>query len=491
MKRIVIIFAVVALGAVAAFAQNISPVELKNARLAVYQWFNDYENNSLTKKGAPRKRYYSLFVDSAYVVNEYLPYENYNFENTTIPFHSYIDLLKSSRNEFYDYYSEIIDVEIVSEILVGRALEYEFNFEKEVWFKDSADSNYEYPKDTLKYNVNIVYDIDSHQVKATSISLNEPIEEFVVLHNKESNIYTTLHQIEKDSVIMANSNVPMISNKYNISSFDSKMIELQCDTMKWSVFLGASIGNGFLGTISNNLYSDIYSKSKLNYSIDFGAYRQLMLKGNDRLGLEFGLSYRQTNLNINNKYGDRYASVDADGGSYERIIAVTDYEEDLTRFAAGLPVALRYDHFMMVGQRKRFAFSAKLGVLPKYDFKQVSRATADAQYSGYYDWLWGVTIDQNDIYDFGSYAIDNKYDNTAVDRFSLDAFAALGVSHYVTRKVSIDLSAAYLGTIYNKVNYTEDSHLTNDLSDWHSATCLMKRYSLHSINLILQMNYNF
>lgn len=496
MKRVVVIlFLIIFFGVGNAIAQNISPMELKEARLALYEWFFHYENNDIFDADNSEIQYCKLFADSmVVVVNDYLPYGDYDFKNPTLPLYQYINIVKSNRKGFYNCYSELIDVDVVSEKLSGRILEYEFELEKVVWCIDSvdmADCHYEYPKDTLKYNVRIEYDIDLQQAKATSIQLNEPIDEFVVLHQNGTNIYTTIQQMEMDSLLFSNTNVPMINYKYNSCYFDHKMYELQCDTMKWAAFCGGSIGNGFWGTISNNLYSDMKPKSKLNYCVDLGIYRQLKLKGNNRLGIEFALAYKQTILNINNIYGDRYSSVDIDGGSYERIISVTGYEENITRFATGVPIALRYDRFMMAGMRKRIAFSSKLGVLPMYDFKQVSRATADAQYSGYYDWLWGVTIDQNDIYDYGNYSINNKYKNTAVGKFSLDAFVTLGVSYYVTRKVSIDLSAAYYGTLYNKVNYANDNRLTNDKNDWQSATCLMKSHSLHSINLILQMNYNF
>ena len=494
MKRIfIILLAVVSFGVEAALAQNISPMELKNARLAVYEWFDKYQSYDMfDAEIISSRRFCSLFADSSVnVVNDYLPCENYNFENPMLPLNSYVDLVRANRNGFYKCYFKIIDVGVVSEKIAGRVLKYELDYKKVVWFKDTSYNHYEYPKDTLRCRVNIEYDIVSLQANATLIKLNEPIKEFVVLHKNDSNAYTTLQHLKRDSTLLSSFNTPILNYEYKSCYFDSKMYELQCDTTKWAMYVGGNVGLGYGGIIVNNLYSDLRHKSKINYSVGIGLYRQIILKTNNRLGIEFGFSLRQTNLNIYNIYGDRFSSIDTDGGCYERIIAVTDYEEDLTRFAAGLPVVLRYDHFMMAGQRKRLALSAKLGVLPKYDFKQVSRATADAQYSGYYDWLWGVTIDQNDIYDFGSYAIDNKYEKTSIDKFSFDTFAALGVSYYVTRKVSIDLSAAYYGTLYNKVNYTYDSHLTNDLCDWHSASFLMRKYSLHSINLILQMNYNF
>lgn len=488
MKRVVVILF---FGVGNAIAQNISPMELKEARLAMYEWFDKYQSYNIFAPEASERQYRSLFADTAVVVNDYLPYKDYNFDNPSVPLHSYIDLAKSNRDGFYSCYSKIIGVDVVSEILVGRTFKYEFDFEKVVWFKDTANYHYEYPKDTLKYRVDIEYDIVSQKAKATSIRLNKPIDRFVVLHQDVNNTYTTLQHLEEDSALLSNRNVPMVNYKYNSCIFDSKIYELQCDTIKWAFYLNGSVGNGFLGTVENNLYSDIRQKSRFGYSFGIGLYRQLKLSGDNRLGLEFGLLYRQTNLNMNNIYGDRYASVDADGGSYERIVAVANYNENLERYAVGVPVALRYDHFMMAGQRKRLAVSVKLGVLPTRDFKQVSTATGNAQYSGYYDWLWGVTIDQNDVYDFGNYDIGNQTNNTAIDKFSLDAYAVFGFSYYVTRRVSIDLSAVYFGTLYNSVKHTENYHLTNDRNDWHSVSWMMKKYSLHSIDFMLQMNYNF
>lgn len=498
MKRLfIILLAVVSFGVEAALAQNISPMELKNARLAVYEWFEDYESNPLIEKRDPRTKFYSLFADSTVnIVNDFFCHRDYKFNSPTISVSSYCDLFDEQKGSMYKMGRRIVNKKLVSERLEGDVLKYEIDFEEIVGFvdTDTADDRYEYPNIKLKCRAYIEYEYKGYgSAKATYIELKEGIDEFVVLHQnfKPYNLYTTESQLKNNTDSLLNTNVPMLNYKYNSCEFDSKMYELQCDTIKWAAFFCGSIGDGFWGTISNNLYSDMNPKSKLNYCIDFGIYRQLNLKGNNRLGIEFGLSYKQTNLNINNIYGDRYSSVDTDGGSYERIIAVTNYDENLARYAAGLPIAIRYDYFMMAGRRKRFSVSAKLGVLPMYDFKQVSSFTADAQYCGYYDWLWGVTIDQNDVYDFGNYAIGNRTNNTAIDKFSLDAFATFGLSYYVTRRVSIDLSAVYFGTVYNRVKHTDNYHLTNDRNDWNSASWMMKKYSLHSINFMLQMNYYF
>ena len=501
MKRVVaILFVVLSFGIGSAISQNISPMELKEARLAVYEWFEDYERNPLKEKRNPRESFFALFVDSSVnIVNDFFCRDDYEFDKPIVSVSSYCDLFNEQKGSIYKMEKRICNKKLVSERLVGNILEYEINFDEIVSFVDTTfvDNRYEYPGMPIRCSIKIQYEYKLHgdlaRAKASSIKLAEPIREFVVLHQgiKPYNKYSTKEQLKKDSDSLSNTNVPMINYKYKSCTFDSKMFELQCDTIKWAFYLNGSVGNGFLGTVENNLYSDIRQKSKIGYSFGLGLYRQLKLSGDNRFGLEFGLSYRQTNLNMDNIYGDRYASVDADGGSYERIVAVANYNENMARYAVGIPIVLRYDHFMMAGRRKRLAVSAKLGVLPTYDFKQVSSATGNAQYSGYYDWLWGVTIDQNDVYDFGNYDIGNQTNNTAIDKFSLDAYVALGLSYYVTRRVSIDLSAVYFGTVYNSVKHTDNYHLTNDRNDWNSASWMMKKYSLHSINFMLQMNYNF
>jgi hypothetical protein len=488
-KIVIIIFAVVALGVGAAFAQNISPMELKNARLALLEWVSNYDN--FHQRALGEKDYRALFMDDIYIDNDYLPLAKDNYGDK-ISISSYIKLVRSQRDGLYKWDSPVKDVKMLSEKLDGSVLKYELEIEKLVSFvKDTVGHHYEYPPYLLKYRIKIDYDINLQQAKATSVQLDDSIKDFirelVVLHSKESNTYTTRQNLEKTLT----SNVPMVTCRYESCDFDSRMIELQGDTMKWSMFVNATVGKVYYGQVINNMYSQLMRKSKLNYNLGLGVYRQLKLKGDNRLGLDFGLSYRQTNLNINNEYGERYAAVDGDAGRYERITIVTDYEENIKSYSLGIPVALRYDHFFSAWQSKQIAFVAKFGLTPMLDLKQSVDITADAQYSGYYDWLWGVTIDQNDIYDFGNYTIENHTENTAFDRFSLDVFAAIGVSCYVTKRLSFDLSAVYSNIIYKHVNYMGDYHLTNDSNDWHSATWMMKRYSLHSFKVMLQVNYNF
>ena len=486
---------------------DISPVDLKKARLAIYEWIDNYKKYGYNNQYDKRKiktRFYSLFSDSSVnLVNDFLPSKDYNFADPSISLSKYYNMIESIRNSFYKCYSEVGEVEVLSEKLINASLlKYEIELEKIVWFKDKKDTietdvslckSYCYPKDTLVYKINIDYNLNDKNAKATSISLVNGVDEFIVVHTEDApyNEYFTKSDLSIYSDSLNEKSIPILIYRFSICDFDSKMYDLICDTSQWAICLGGVVGGGFIGEIVNNLYSDLKPKIKLNYAINFGCYKQLMLNRNNRVGIEFGLAYNHTNFNISNMYGDQYFDIDSDGGNYERIITVSDYDENITRCAMALPISIRYDRFFWGGKNSNIAFVGKLGFVPMYDFKQKLQAKANIQYSGYYDWMFGITIDQNDIYDFGNYDVEWNGNEASIERFSINSFLSVGLSYFLTKQMSFDASVAYLGTIYNGIKQDDCYHLSRNSSDWTSATWTFKRYSFHSFGLYVQYNYIF
>ena len=134
---------------------------------------------------------------------------------------------------------------------------------------------------------------------------------------------------------------------------------------------------------------------------------------------------------------------------------------------------------------------ARVGCMPTYDVAQKANADFDVLYSGYYDWLFGLTIDQNGFYDFGRYSESGSASSTAIDKFSLAALASAGVSCWLNKNLQVDCALQYCGTLLNKTLPTDNYHLTQTSADWLTATNMMSKASQHKVNFKIQFNYNF
>ena len=137
MKRVVILHIIVfILFSLRIEAQSITPMELKNARLAVYDWLDDYIV-SLSMRGRDAEdNFLKLFEnENVQVVNDYFAQNNYDFSNTSISASEYASLL-AQKETFFEYKYEVNKVELISEKYEDGKFLYEISFEKNISFTE-------------------------------------------------------------------------------------------------------------------------------------------------------------------------------------------------------------------------------------------------------------------------------------------------------------------------------------------------------------------
>lgn len=480
-------------------AQKITPIQLKNVRLAVYDWLRDY-NNALSMEGRNAKgKFLDLFADSsAMVVNDIVSLPSYDFKKQSTSAAAYARLLTSDNN--YNITFKVANATLKSERISGDKVLYEIELEKTFSAKQknaNKGDRYEYPERTEKQTISLECAFGDEQPKAKATAITaEPTAEFVVLHQPTApyNKYTTEKKLNAEAKQMSDTCRPIIEYQYKPSQkiADAKIYELQPDTTKWAAFANASIGLAAMGGLQATKQSDLDTHAGLSWAVGGGIYRQIALLGNIRIGADIGIDLSGSTFKIEGGNTDKYNAVDPDGGPYERIVVVNNYSEKVTRTAVGVPVAVRIDYFLPEKwQGYTWTAFARVGCMPAYDVAQKTNADFDVLYSGYYDWLFGLTIDQNGFYDFGRYSESGSATSTAIDKFSLAAFASAGVSCWLKKNIQVDCALQYCGTILNKTLPTDNYHLTQTSTDWQTATNMMSKASLHKVNFKIQFNYNF
>jgi len=493
MKKLTFLAAICLMFAASLHAHTITPVQLKQARMAAYQWVRDYNVYArMEGKREPAKKFIALFEEeSTMVFNDYLPV--ISTQGNKLSVKAYASIL-ANREPIYKMSFEITNATIVSEEIDENGnIVFSMEFDKTVSFQENgntSDELYAYPKKSYRAIVQITYDMQEEKAIASEITSNEDFNEILVLHDIEAelvNQYTTRTKLEN---LCKNNGSSLVKWNFASTEFDSQMMCLYQDTLKNSVHLGGSVGySTYSSKILNDSFEGYALQSGFAWAISFGYYRQLLLKDKNRFGIDCSLAFSQKNIGFKaDAYNESYNTIDPDDGNYLRLIEVSAYQERIKRYAIEIPIDFRYDYFI----KDNLSIYSKLGVYVSYDIVQRANATAHAQYSGYYDWLFNVTISQNGIYDFGAFDVAEKSTNTGINHFGAGIFAGVGVQYFIPKsKWSIDAAIVYGCEVYNKITKVDGFHLTEHSADLKSASYLFKSFKGHNIQLQVNLNYNF
>ena len=468
---------------------QVKPIELKMARNAVYEWIDNYNVYARCEGRNAKGNFYSLFESGDLLIfNDYLPMEEYDFQNPMISVRDYVSLVRNSDNRYLLKY-ELRDGKIVNEEYRSGKLLYSITMTKEVWFVEkgvNSDDRYEYPSQRFNITVALEYRIATEEMVATSFLCSQTPSSFVVLHEGIDNTrYNKVSEVEL--ICKARSN-QLVKYAYHSTDFDKKMIEISCDTLKNYVGCGYTIGEEVVrAPISDSRVSDYSIVGGLQHSTWFSCYRQLSQQIKHRWGLEIGLLYKNSSSVVNAQWIDRYPEIDPDNSPYQRIISGENYVEQISRNIVELPITARYEYLI----NRQFSVFAQAGISVGYSFLNSSRAVAEMDYRGYYDWLFDVTLSQNGIYDFGQFSLSNTATSLGLQKLMVGSVFSLGGCYYFQDNWMLEFAFRYRGTLWGGVNRDDDYHLSQRDGDWRSLTYLQDKYLANAFNFHLQINYNF
>lgn len=474
-------------------AQIVTPMQLKEARMAAYQWVRDYNVYArMDGKRNPVQKFIGLFEDeSTLLFNDYLPFISAYSEKISVK--DYASIL-ANRDAKYDMSFKIQNAEITAEEIDNdNNIVFTIEFDKTISFQekgDFTDTLYAYPEKSYHATIQVMYNFTDKVAVAGEFLSDISFNEIVVLHDTESEVinrYTTHSELEQKC---KENESPLIKWRYQSFDFDPQMVYFRQDTIKNAFHLSGAIGGAFYSAkIANDNFLNSKMQGGLNCTFSLGYYRQLLYKGKNRIGIDLSTMFTQRNIGFqSNAYHHSYDDIDFDGGKYLRLIDIDNYQESIRRFMIDIPVGLRYDYFL----NSNLSLYTKAGVDISYDLMQKAHATANAQYSGFYDWLFDVTINQNGIYDFGSFDIEGNTRSIGINRLSVGGFASVGVQYFIPNsKWSIDTGILYGCEVFNKTMSQENFILSKNNQDWKSVSFLFSSFNGHNIQFQFNFNYNF
>lgn len=228
-----------------------------------------------------------------------------------------------------------------------------------------------------------------------------------------------------------------------------------------------------------------------DFSVGLLYARQLCAKNRHRLSFEIAPAYRQIEqFFMANSYNTSYASTDPNGLDYDRLIHVTNYEENVSNYCASIPLNLRYDFFVF---RYLSLFIAG-GIDNVFIISRDSYVNFDASYAGLYGEDYFNVIIEDGYYDFGNYTgnfIRNESD--IAFRYNLYGTAMAGIQLFIGPVLSLEVAGVYHRMLYSNIpNANIDKYCLSKSSDnYESMALTMKPESKNRLGINVKLKFNF
>lgn len=219
-------------------------------------------------------------------------------------------------------------------------------------------------------------------------------------------------------------------------------VKLASDTFGISIMNNGSFSNFVLLNLTRRVSERGYFSVKMGAGADVFAYT----------------SYLKNNINT-------YPAVDPDGDPYLRINRIYNLKERHNLTYLTLPFQL--EKGFTFGKNSIFINAAYYFMLR---YSASYNQDADALYVGYYDYLFNLTIQENGVYDFGSYKFEIRNLPLTINSTAMAYGLGLGYCRQITRKMYLDAAFNYrksIGFLFaeNKLNLSDTYSVLNSITN--------------------------
>ncbi len=273
-------------------------------------------------------------------------------------------------------------------------------------------------------------------------------------------------------------NIPFFRNKLDTKK-DKNIVKI--NFWKWMVYADVQyhfIPNGASPIKPDNDTMGINSINNGSFSnyVMFNLCRRTNTKGYFNIKFGGGADVFNYQLNLASHI-NAYQSIDPDGDPYLRINKVYNIREKHQLVYVTAPLVIQKG--FTFGKNSVYVEGAYYFMLK---FSSTYSMDADASYSGYYDYLFGLTINENGVYDFGVYNFQLRSLPLPVSRFITSYSFGIGYNRQLSRTVYFNVGVNYR----NSNTYVFDDNLKS-LSDSrngiNSLTNLNNKFRIQYFNM--------
>lgn len=181
-----------------------------------------------------------------------------------------------------------------------------------------------------------------------------------------------------------------------------------------------------------------------------------------------------------------YDAIDPDTFRYERQVTVSDYSEQLNMTITTIGLGLSASYKLS----RRNALQAEFGYQHVANQNVMSSRTANGLFGGVYPELFGVSIFENGIYDFGSFQLAES--NVAMNtRISGLYVFQLRISTMLSRTSSIQYGLLYRQSTIGVENGSQQLRLSSAPNQLNSLLQTSEAGEIRFINFTLGYQYKF
>lgn len=489
-------------------AQNDSPdYYIRKINLQLLLKLNDYQNNCSCHGEEELTAFRNLFVDdNVTLFNDIMPDNNLDQK---IPVGEYVNLIPR-------YYDREISYEVNPVEISQIRFDSNYSGSVKVYAQKTMSGN---TKKKINYTdtFNIVFTFSFNYAeniyKITDISSTEQNGKYCFLSVGKKFLFS--YSPMANETILINGNKTILDSKGNVllkdlspndiikvKSTDEEIVGIKtisasqigknsnsnADKNQVQVrfkqsFLSLQFIYGFkpAGLVSttfsgNEIDPTIKARTTSIIGINIGLLIQNSSKGYWQLKTGFHYDSYKYAIAVD-EYSYNITATDSDAGVYLATNKITNIKEvDVLHY---LTIPLIIEKGFNIDSKYSIYLSARANVMSLINAKYYS--TADGHYKGYYDYLFGITIAENGVYDFGNYEISSSQDlNATKIMYAIEANAG------VTRKLN-KRSSLNLGIGFNKpMNYLfneQKSNLSDSYRMLNSLTGISNQYKISAFSL--------
>jgi hypothetical protein len=483
-------------------AQNENALVLTKIRFNLLEKVEDYSQLSGISNEDEKEKFYKLFISDTVLVNNDIMPDNKLLQKLTVK--EYSDLIPN-------FHSLAIKTTIrpynigIQNIDASNSGEYWVDAKKSISSVSKKGINY---VDTFDIRITFYVNYYTGQYKITDISLNNERGRYLVItaytktfKKKLMSLDTML--INSDRILLNENGQYLIKNfkpiidirpnsdlyygNYNLTNKELDFVlthkekenNIDLYFRKSVLFFEPNI---FFNSFSNSLpvranHNGIKQSKYFSYSFGLNLGYTLHEGKNGYWNIKTGFSFCKISYsNSISLVKESYNSIDADQCNYLRTNQISNLIEkhDLDFYE----IPLQFEKGFRL--KKGLNLYVNSGATYVFGMKGNRNTETNADYIGYYGDLYGLTIKENGVYDFGTYKLQKSSSLNMVN--NLVAFdLGIGIRKKINRKISTNIGFSYkqsLGSIFEKSNKSISSN-KNELNS------ITQVYNDFRINLFL------
>jgi hypothetical protein len=488
-----------------AMAQNSNTLILKKIKLNLLEKVDEYSRLSGFNNDDDRDEFYGLFVSDTVLLNNDIMPDNNLMQKLTVK--EYVNEIPNNYPLSIRTYIRPYDIGI-GNLIDSNIGEYWVDAKKSII--GSSKSGTRYIDSTFDIRLTFMVNYYTGQYKITDITLNKERGRYLVItaykkgsfKKKVMSIDTIL--IENKPILLDEkgqylikdfkpniSVVPhsdMYYGSYNLTNKDLDFVlthkekENNIDLyFRQSVFfLEPNFSfNSFsnFAPIKENNNTDINQANSFSYSLGLNIGYSLYVGKNGYWNIKTGFSlYNLSYTNTITSLTESYNATDADQGNYVRTNQISNLTEkhDVQYYAIPLHIEKGFS------LKKGYSIYINSGASFILGLQGNRNTETNAGYSGYYKDLYGLTIKENGVYDFGTYKLQKASSlNTVANLITVDL--GMGVSKKISKKISARLGFTYQQSLSSVFENNSKSISTNK----NELNSITQSYNDFRINLFL------